>query len=483
MARKKKQLPILEGIEITGVAAEGKAIARVDDMVVFVPYVAPGDIIDIQLTKKKHNYAEGYPARFLSYSKNREKPFCEHFGTCGGCKWQHLPYPSQLEFKQKQVADALERIGKINLPPLVDFSEDYNSVNEGFFPIIGSKKTKFYRNKLEFTFSDRRWMSFEEMRSDNPSEEKNALGFHIPGMFDKVLDINHCWLQSELSDKIRLFVKSYCKEKEYEFFNLKQQTGFMRNLVIRTSSTGEVMVIVVFFKYEKEKCEALLQQIANEFPEITSLIYIINGKANDTISDLDTYVFKGNDHIIEEMENLRFKVGPKSFFQTNSIQAYELYKVVREFANLKGNETVYDLYTGTGTIAQFLAGSCKKVIGIEYVPEAIEDAKINAKYNNLENLSFFAGDMKDVLDFDFIKAHGNPDVIVTDPPRAGMHPDVVMTIIKAAPERIVYVSCNPATQARDIALLSESYKVTKLQPADLFPHTQHVENVALLERI
>ena len=483
MARKRKQLPILEAVTITDVAAEGKALARFDDMVVFVPFVAPGDIVDLQLTKKKHNYAEGYPIKFHSYSKEREVPFCEHFGTCGGCKWQHLPYFAQLKFKQKQVIDSLERIGKIILPPMTKFTGNYSAVKEGFFPILGSKKTQYYRNKLEFTFSDKRWMTFDEIQTGDDITEPNALGFHIPNMFDKVLDIKHCWLQSELSNKIRLSVRAFCIGNDLPFFNLRQQSGLMRNLTIRSSSTGEVMVIVVFYRDEKEKREALLKHIAVEFPEITSLIYIINGKANDTIGDLDINVFKGRDHILETMENLNFKVGPKSFYQTNSTQAYELYKVARSFAGLIGNELVYDLYTGTGTIAQFLAGSCKKVIGVEYVPEAIEDAKINAKLNNLDNTLFFAGDMKDVLNMDFIEENGRPDVLITDPPRAGMHADVVETILKAAPKRIVYVSCNPATQARDIALLSVGYKVTKVQPVDLFPHTQHVENVALLEQI
>lgn len=483
MARKKKQLPVLEAVTITDVAAEGKALARVEDMVVFVPFVAPGDVVDIQVTKKKHHYAEGYPIKFHSFSKEREEPFCEHFGICGGCKWQHLPYSSQLRHKQKQVVDSLERIGKIIIPPMVDKTYDHDGTKVGFFPIIGSSKTKYYRNKLEFTFSDKRWLSFKEMESGETISDRNALGFHIPGMFDKVLDINHCWLQDDISNRIRLSVKSFCNENGYPFFNLKLQEGLMRNLIIRTSSTGEVMAIVVFFREEKHLIEALLEHISSDFPDITSLIYIINEKANDTIGDQEIHVYNGRDHIFEVMENLRFKVGPKSFYQTNSIQAYELYKVVRSFAALKGDELVYDLYTGTGTIAQFLAGSCRKVIGVENVPEAIEDARINAELNHIDNVQFFAGDMKDVLTKEFVEAHGRPDVLITDPPRAGMHGDVIETILHAAPRRIVYVSCNPATQARDIALLGSGYRVTKVQPVDLFPHTQHVENVVLLEAI
>jgi 23S rRNA (uracil1939-C5)-methyltransferase len=483
LAKKKKQLPVLEAVLITDVAAEGKALARVNDMVVFVPFVAPGDIVDIQLNKKKHHYAEGYPVKFHSYSNERAEPFCEHFGVCGGCKWQHLPYHSQLRFKQKQVIDALERIGKIRLPELVDAKFDQENISEGFFNILGSIRTKFYRNKLEFTFSDKRWLSFKEMETEKTFCDRNALGFHIPGMFDKVLDIKHCWLQDEISNRIRLSVKDFCNDNNYPFFNLKSQEGLMRNLIIRTSSTGEVMVILVFFRKDDNSIKALLEHVSSNFPEITSLIYIINEKANDTIGDQEINVYKGSDFIIETMENLRFKVGPKSFYQTNSQQAYELYKVVRSFAALEGDELVYDLYTGTGTIAQFLAGSCRKVMGIEYVNEAIEDARINAGVNHIDNAEFFAGDMKDLLTNEFVEIHGRPDVLITDPPRAGMHENVVETILKAAPKRIVYVSCNPATQARDIALLSAGYVVTKVQPVDLFPHTQHVENVALLVSI
>lgn len=483
MAVKKNKYPLLEGVTITDVAAEGKAIARVNDMVVFVPFVAPGDIVDIQLNKKKHNYAEGYVVKFHKYSNKRSEPFCEHFGVCGGCKWQHLPYSEQLNFKQKQVFDTLERIGKISLPEKVDSKYNDNSITEGTFKILGSEKTRYYRNKLEYTFSDKRWLSYEDIKNEESFIDRNGLGFHIPGMFDKVLDINHCWLQDDISNKIRLEVKKFCNENSYEFFNLRLQEGLMRNLIIRNTTLGELMVIVVFYKNETAKIEALLSHISDLFPEITSLMYVVNEKANDTIGDQDIILFKGKDHIFEKMEDLKFKIGPKSFYQTNSEQAYELYKVVREFASLKGNELVFDLYTGTGTIAQFVASDCKKVIGIEYVPEAIIDAGINAEINNINNAEFFAGDMKDILNKEFIETYGKPDLLITDPPRAGMHTDVIETILYASPEKIVYVSCNPATQARDIELLSEKYKVVKVQPVDLFPHTQHVENVVLLEAI
>jgi 23S rRNA (uracil1939-C5)-methyltransferase len=488
LARKKKVLPILESITITDVAAEGKALAKVDDKVIFVPFVAPGDVVDIQITKSKRSYAEGRAIHFHRYSSRREKPFCKHFGVCGGCKWQQLPYSDQLQAKQKQVFDALTRIGGVDLPDFVEGLEFvYPSVPEardwnrgGFYPIFGSEKTCFYRNKLEYTFSNKRWMTYDEVEAGVAFEHSDALGFHIPGMFDKVLDIEECWLQDRISDRIRLFVRDFCRQNDYSFFNLRIQEGLMRNLLIRTSTTGELMVIVVFYRDEEEKINALLQAIANNFPEITSLIYIINQKANDTIGDQEILVFKGRDHIYETMEGLKFKIGPKSFYQTNSEQALELYRVAKDFAGLNGDELVYDLYTGTGTIAQFVARNCRRVIGVEYVPEAIEDAKLNAAMNGLENTSFFAGDMKDILNNKFIETHGKPDVIITDPPRAGMHADVVKTILFAAPQRIVYVSCNPATQARDLALLDEYYEVIKVQPVDLFPHTQHVENVVLL---
>lgn len=467
MARKKKVLPLLENIEITGVAAEGKAIAKINDLVVFVPFVVPGDIVDIQLTRKKNSYAEGKAVHFHQYSPVREKAFCEHYGTCGGCKWQILPYAEQLKYKQQQVQDNLNRIGKIELPP--------------FSPILGSEKTQFYRNKLEYTFSNKSWITEEQMRSGVSFDHRNALGFHIPGMFDKVLDIRKCWLQDDISNQFRNTIREFALENDYEFFDLRNQNGLLRNIIIRTSSIGETMLIVVFYEDDKTKREALLNHLSEKFPNITSLLYIINQKANDTIFDQTVHVFKGRDHIFEEMEGLRFKIGPKSFYQTNSEQAYELYKVAREFAGLTGNELVYDLYTGTGTIANFIARNCKEVIGIEYVPEAIEDAIVNSEINNIQNTKFFAGDMKDLLTVDFIEKYGRPDVIITDPPRAGMHDDVIETILKTDADRIVYVSCNPATQARDLNLLDVKYKVMKVQPVDMFPHTHHVENVVLLK--
>lgn len=468
MARNKKPLPVLENITIIDVAAEGKAIAKVDDLVVFIPFVAPGDVADIQLTRKKNRYAEGRVVKIHQLSPQRSEPFCEHFGICGGCKWQHLPYEEQLKYKQKQVIDNLTRIGKIDLPDAM--------------PILGSAKTTFYRNKLEYTFSNKRWLTDQERFSDTRFDDMDALGFHIPGMFDKVLDIKKCWLQDDISNKIRIAVKQFCKENAFGFFDLRQQAGLMRNLIIRTTSTGELMVIVVFF-LQTEQCDLLLQFLADTFPEITSLQYVINQKANDTITDQEILVYKGADCIYEEMEGLKFKIGPKSFYQTNSEQAYELYRVARDFAGLGGDELVYDLYTGTGTIANFVAGRCRKVIGLEYVPEAIADAKVNAKLNQIANTDFYAGDMKDLLTDDFIAEHGRPDVIITDPPRAGMHDDVIKTILNAAPQKIVYVSCNPATQARDLSLMEHQYKVTKVQPVDMFPHTHHVENVVLLEII
>ena len=467
MAKNKKTLPLLSKVEIIDVAAEGKAIAKVNDLVIFVPWAAPGDIIDIQLTRKKNSYAEGRISFVHQYSPIRETPFCEHFGTCGGCKWQHLPYKEQLRYKQKQVTDHLSRIGKVD-------------INETL-PILGSDNTIFYRNKLEFTFSNKRWLTEEEIAVDHEYKQLNGVGFHIPKMFDKVLDIHKCWLQDDISNQIRLSIKDYCSTHDgYPFFDLRNQEGLMRTLIVRTSSTGELMVIVVFFHEDIEKREALLNHLMKEFPEITSLMYVINSKCNDTITDQEIISYHGKDHFIEKMEELQFKVGPKSFYQTNSAQAYQLYKIVREFADLKGNETVYDLYTGTGTIANFIARHACKVIGIEYIPEAIEDAKINSQLNQLDNTLFFAGDMKDLLTEAFIAEHGRPDVIITDPPRAGMHDDVIDTILSTAPKRIVYVSCNPATQARDLNLLSTKYHIEKTQAVDMFPHTHHIENVALL---
>lgn len=465
--RTKKPLPLFENITISDVAAEGKAIAKVNDMVIFVPYVAPGDVVDIQLKRKKSSYAEGKAVRIREYSQERAKPFCEHFEICGGCKWQHLDYKAQLKYKQKQVTDNFVRIGKIEIP---DVS-----------PILGSSKTVFYRNKLEFTFSNKRWMTEDEMRSDRQFEDMTALGFHIPLAFDKVLDIHKCWLQDDVSNQIRLAVKQYAREHQLAFFDLRNQEGFLRNMIIRTSSIGELMLIMVFYYEDKTAREQLLNHIVALFPQMTSLMYVVNAKANDTITDQEVHLFHGKDFIFEQMEGLKFKIGPKSFYQTNSEQAYELYKVARSFAGLTGKELVYDLYTGTGTIANFVAHQAAKVIGIEYVPEAIEDAKINSALNGIENTLFFAGDMKDILNAEFIATHGRPDVIITDPPRAGMHTNVIEAILSALPRKIVYVSCNPATQARDINLLNEKYNVGKVQPVDMFPHTHHVENVVLLE--
>jgi 23S rRNA (uracil1939-C5)-methyltransferase len=467
MKKNKKPLPILENVEITGVASEGKAISHHNDLVIFTPFVVPGDIVDIQLTKKRNSYAEGKAIRFHQYATERQAAFCEHYGVCGGCKWQILPYQAQIRYKQQQVEDNLRRIGKISLPEIS--------------PILGSEQTEFYRNKLEFTFSNRSWLTEEQMLSDVRFDNRNALGFHIPRKFDKVLDIRKCFLQSDISNQIRNEIKSFAIENNYTFFDFRNQCGLMRNIIIRTASTGEIMLIVVFFEDDAEKRNALLSHIINGFPSITSLIYIINNKANDTITDREVYVFKGNDFIIEQMENLKFKIGPKSFYQTNSRQAERLYGYVREFAALTGNELVYDLYTGTGTIANFIARQARQVIGIEYVPEAIEDAQVNSEINGIVNTIFFAGDMKYILNEAFILEYGRPDVIITDPPRAGMHNAVIETILSAEPSKIVYVSCNPATQARDLSLLDTKYRVTKVQPVDMFPHTHHVENVVLLE--
>ena len=471
MARKKKELPLLEKVTITDVAAEGKAVAKVNELVIFVPYVVPGDVVDLQVKRKKNHYAEAVAVKFHEKSPLRTEPFCSHFGVCGGCKWQCLSYEEQLKYKQKQVFDNLTRIGKVELPE--------------FRPILGSEKTRFYRNKLEFTFSNKRWLTEEEVKQDVKYDQMNAVGFHIPGAFDKVLAIDKCWLQDDISNQIRNAVRDYAYAHNFPFFNLRTQEGLLRNIMIRTSSTGELMVVLqckVTDDEGRRKMEEILQFMADSFPQITSLMYVINNKCNDTIGDLDVEVFKGNDHIFEEMEGLRFKVGPKSFYQTNSEQAYNLYKVAREFAGLTGNELVYDLYTGTGTIANFVARQARKVVGIEYVPEAIEDAKVNSDLNGIDNTLFYAGDMKDILTNDFIAEHGRPDVIITDPPRAGMHNDVIDVILAAEPKCIVYVSCNPATQARDLQLLDGKYKVTAVQPVDMFPHTHHVENVVQLER-
>lgn len=467
MARKRRKLPLYEGVKIIDVAAEGKSIAKVDGLTLFVPFTIPGDVVDVQPFRKRKKFAEGRVERFVEYSPDRVEPVCEHFGVCGGCKWQMLPYELQLKHKQQQVVDNLTRIGKVELPEIT--------------PILGAPDTTFYRNKLEFTFSNKRWLTQEEIESDKEFSQMNALGFHVPGMFDKVLNINTCWLQTDLSNQIRNSVREYCLEHEFEFFDLREQTGLMRTLVIRTTSTGELMVIVVFFKDDEEKREMLMKHLSDTFPQITSLQYIINEKRNDSYTDQEVITWKGNDSIYEEMEGLRFKIGPKSFYQTNSQQAYNLYKVVRDFAQLSEDDLVYDLYTGTGTIANFVARDVKKVIGIEYVEEAIVDARVNSEANGIDNTLFFAGDMKDILNREFIVEHGRPDVLITDPARPGMHDDVIDTILFANPKRIVYVSCNPATQARDLSLLGEKYKVTRVQPVDMFPHTHHVENVVLLE--
>ena len=470
MARKKKPLPILENIQITDCAAEGKSLARVNDMVVFVPFCVPGDIVDLQVRKKRHSYMEAEVIRFVEKSAVREEPFCEHFGVCGGCKWQNLPYDKQLEMKQRQVYEQLTRIGKVELPE--------------FMPILGSRKIREYRNKLEFGCSNKRWMTREEIASGEPAGEMRAIGFHITGAFDKILPIHNCHLMDGLQNEIRNFIYQYAIDNDLTFFDLRQQTGLLRDVMVRNSNTGEWMVLVQFHydeESDRERSLQLMEALADRFPQITSLLYVDNQKCNDTFGDLELTLYKGNDHIFEIMEGLRFKVGPKSFYQTNTDQAYHLYSVARQFAGLTGEEVVYDLYTGTGTIANFVARSAKKVVGIEYVPEAIEDAKVNSDINGIGNTLFFAGDMKDILTDEFIAGHGRPDVIITDPPRAGMHPDVVETILRAKPRRIVYVSCNPATQARDLQLLDRLYKVVAVQPVDMFPHTPHVENVVALE--
>ncbi|MFW6327259.1 MAG: 23S rRNA (uracil(1939)-C(5))-methyltransferase RlmD [Bacteroidota bacterium] len=467
-SKRNRKKPLYENIEIQDIGAEGKALARVNDVVVFTKLAAPGDVVDLQVTRKRKKYQEAVVTRFHEYSQERTEPFCEHFGTCGGCKWQFLPYDKQLFYKQKQVQDQLKRIGK------VEWSESS--------PIIGSSKNIFYRNKLEFTFSSKRWLTQEEMDSGKDLGESNALGFHVPGLFDKVIPVNKCWLQPEPSNKIRNFIYQYAIKNGLDFFDIRKQEGFLRTLIIRTTSTGETMVIVTFFREDEEQRTSLLNAIRIKFPEINSVMYVINTKGNDTINDQEVVLFCGSAFIFEEMEGLKFKIGPKSFYQTNSEQAYELYKVARNFAGLKGNEIVYDLYTGTGTIANFIARHAKKVIGIEYIPEAIEDAKVNAEINEIDNVEFIAGDMKEVLDSGFAERFGRADVIITDPPRAGMHQDVIKRIAEIKPAKIVYVSCNPATQARDILLLSNIYHTTRIQPVDMFPHTHHVENVVLLER-
>ncbi len=471
MTRKRKPLPVLENVTITDYAAEGKSLAKVDEMVVFVPYGVPGDVVDLQVRKKKHSYCEAEIIRFVKRSDRRVEPVCSHFGTCGGCKWQNIPYSEQLRMKQNQVFNQLTRIGKVELPELL--------------PILGSAKTEEYRNKLEFGCSNKRWLTPAEIAGGGDLGEMNAVGFHITGAFDKILPIEKCFLMDNLHNEIRLAIRDYALSSGMSFFDLRRQHGLLRDIMIRNSDTGEWMVLIQFHYDEEgdeEKAKALLQHIADKFPEITSLLYVNNQKCNDTFGDLPVEVFKGNDYIYEVMDGLKFKVGPKSFYQTNTEQAFHLYSVVRDFAGLTGSEHVYDLYTGTGTIANFMSRYARHVIGIEYVPEAIEDAKINSEINGISNTTFYAGDMKDILTDDFIERNGHPDVIITDPPRAGMHPDVIQTILRAAARRIVYVSCNPATQARDLAALDADYKVMAVQPVDMFPHTPHVENVVLLEK-
>lgn len=484
MARKKRELPILEGVYIEALAGEGKALAHIDGQVLFVPFACPGDICDIQVVKKKKSFLEGKIIRIVTPSESRGEAMCSHFTVCGGCKWQHVPYHIQLETKDQVVRDAMQRLGKV---PIGEY-----------LPILGSEETERYRNKLEFTFSHKRWLlpgeiSEEKLRG-NVDDEGNVipyaepgLGFHIPGMFDKVLDIDTCHLGSTLSDQIRLFIRNYCLERpdKYPFFDLRNQNGLMRTLMIRTTSIDESMVVVVFYRNDEEVIRQLLDAVREHFPQITSLLYVINSKANDTITDQVIHTHSGRGYIEEEMEGLRFRIGPKSFYQTNSRQAYELYKVARDFAGLTGEEFVYDLYTGTGTIANFVARKARSVVGIEYVPEAIVDAKLNSEINGVANTLFYAGDMKDILTDTFIAEHGQPDVIITDPPRAGMHEEVIATILRAEPKRIVYVSCNPATQARDLALLiaDGTYAVSKSRAVDMFPHTHHIENVVLLEKL
>lgn len=468
MARKRDKLPFIENLEITTLAAEGKAMGHHEGVVVFVPMTVPGDIVDVQIKAKRRRFMEGSVVRFIKESPMRCKPVCEHFGVCGGCKWQNIPYTEQLRQKTEQVMDQLSRIGKIVLP----------EIN----PCLGSAKQLYYRNKLEYTFADRRWLTYEEIAACDNIEPSPALGFHVPNMFDKVLDIRQCHLQAEPSNAIRLFIRQYCIEHGYSFHNAREHVGLMRGIIIRTASTGDIMLCVIFNNNDQPRIKALLEAIKEHFPEITSLIYFVNEKWNDSLTDQTPILYHGKDHIVEQMEGLQFKVGPKSFYQTNSEQAYELYKVTRNAAELSSDDVLYDLYTGTGTIANFCAAQCRKVVGIEYVPEAIEDAKINSQINGIDNTVFYAGDMKKVLNSDFIERNGKPDVIILDPPRAGVDADVIEVILNAAPRRIVYVSCNPATQARDLALLDKAYRVTMVQPVDMFPHTHHVENVVRLER-
>jgi 23S rRNA (uracil1939-C5)-methyltransferase len=468
MRRKKREMQLFEKVSILDAGAEGNAVGRIEDKVVFVPFVVPGDLVDVKAIRNKKSFYEGRAVQIHEYSDKRVEPRCEHFGVCGGCRWQNMKYSEQLFYKQKQVEDSLSRIGKFDYPEVL--------------PIIPSEKEYYYRNKLEFTFSNKRWLHVSEMENSPETRNMNGLGFHIPGMFDRIVNLENCYLQNEPSNSIRKAVKQYADEHKLEYFDTKKNTGFLRNLLIRTTTTGEVMVILVVHYDDLQEIHRLLDYIYSGFPSINSLMYVVNPKRNDTISDLEVIPYKGQDHLIETMEGLKFRIGPVSFFQTNSLQAYKLYQIARAFADLKGNETVYDLYTGTGTIANFIAAKALKVVGIESVQAAIEDAKVNSEINQIKNTVFFAGDIAKVLDDLFIEANGKPDVVITDPPRAGMHPKVVEQIMKMEPEKIVYVSCNPATQARDVTLLAEKYQVLKIQPVDMFPHTQHVENVMLLGR-
>lgn len=459
---------VFENVSIIDIAEEGKGVGKTDDLVLFVEKAVPGDVVDVEVYRKKKNFGEGKIVSLKKASEHRTTPFCEHFGTCGGCKWQHMTYPAQLQFKQKAVQDALTRLAKIDA--------------SGMLPIVPSPHDRYYRNKLEFTFSDKRWLYDGENREDEQLN-MNALGFHIPGRFDKILDVNHCYLQADPSNQLRNSINNFAKQHGISYYGIKAHTGSLRNLIIRTSSTGELMVIVVFAFATEEEVNLLMNFVDKDFPQITSLLYILNEKKNDTIFDQDVKVWRGPEYIHEEMTGIKFRIGPKSFYQTNSIQALRLYEITRDFAGFKGNELVYDLYTGAGTIANFIAGSVREVVGVEYVPSAIEDAKINSGINNIGNTKFYAGDMKDVLNAEFVAEHGKPDVIITDPPRAGMHTDVVARLMEIEAKKIVYVSCNAATQARDLLVLKEKYNVSKIQPVDMFPHTQHVENVILLELI
>ncbi len=470
MTRNKKPLPILEHVTMTGFAAEGKSVARVDGYVVFVPFVVPGDVVDLQVTRKKHSYMEARAIKFYEYSADRVTPLCPHFGVCGGCKWQMLNYAKQLEYKQQQVVDQLIRLGKLDIPEVR--------------PILGATHIERYRNKLEFSFSNKRWLTTEEVAADVKYDCMDAVGFHIPGAFDKVLDVTDCHLMDDLQNRVRNGLRSFALDHHISFFDLRQQTGLLRDMMFRLSNSGEAMLLMQFHitnEAERAQSQAVLEYLASHFDELTTIVWVNNLKANDTIGDLPVEVYKGRGYVLELMEDLKFKVGPKSFYQTNNEQAYNLYKVVRDFCGLTGHELVYDLYTGTGTIANFVARRARRVIGIEYVPEAIEDAKVNARLNSIDNAEFLAGDMKEVLTDSFVQRHGRPDVLITDPPRVGMHKDVVSVILHTRPERIVYVSCNPATQARDAQLLAADYDIIAIQPVDMFPHTQHIENVMLLQ--